>query len=348
MTKTFRIMTLIAILLLTACQPADEIDPERDAAEQIMTAAAATVEASQDTPEPTATESATTIENTPVPTMAPAYMVPATVTSQTLNLRAGPGTFFAIVQSYTRGTQVTTLEMTPDGRWIRVSAPGSEGWMAADFLDLSELQAALPVISWPEAYMIYGTVLDTQGNPISGVRMAATTGNQRAEATSTHDGRFYIYVPAEIAGPFNLEIVAVNCGSSIAEVQEDGSCRAADYFPVHWQETVTPPQSEPVRFTYEAGIAFLEGKVVYQDGNGASQILVRATRVSDSVQSEFVTPVGGEFRLPLGKGEWEVVAVRFLQDGTPLVSETRTYQITTAGQELDPLILPYTEIIDRN
>ncbi len=280
--------------------------------------------------------------------MVPAYMVPALVTSETLNLRAGPGTFFAIVQSYTRGTQVTTLEMTPDGRWIRVAAPGSEGWMTADFLDLSELEAALPVVSWPEAYMIYGSVLDTQGYPISGVRMAATTGNQRAEAASTHDGRFYIYVPAEISGPFNLEIVAVNCGSSIAEIQEDGSCRAGDYFPVHWQETVTPPQSEPVHFTYEAGIAFLEGKVAYQDGNGASQILVRATRVSDGVQSEFVTPVGGEFRLPLGKGEWEVVAVRFQQDGTPLISETRVYQITAAGQELEPLILPYNEIIDRN
>ena len=108
------------------------------------------------------------------------------------------------------------------------------------------------------------------------------------------------------------------------------------------------PQVQPVRFTYEKGISFLEGKVVYQDGNGASQILVRATRNADGAQSEYVTLQGGAFRLPLGEGYWEVVAVRFLQDGTPLISDTYSYQVSIQGQEWESLLIPYIEIIDRN
>jgi hypothetical protein len=76
-------------------------------------------------------------------------------------------------------------------------------------------------------------------------------------------------------------------------------------------------------------------------------VLVRATRISDAVTSEKVTPVGGEFSLPLGMGEWEVVAVRFQEDSTPLIGETRTYEVTTAGQEFEELIIPYNEIVEQ-
>jgi hypothetical protein len=75
--------------------------------------------------------------------------------------------------------------------------------------------------------------------------------------------------------------------------------------------------------------------------------LVRATRQSDGVQSEQVTPVGGAFRLPLGPGTWEVVAVRFHSDGTALLGDTRVYEVTSAGQTFDPLTIPYIEIIER-
>jgi hypothetical protein len=348
MSKNLKVLILITIMLLSACKAQNEANLEQDVAVKIMTAAAATVQAADFTPEPSPTETDVSPPASPVPTIKPAYMVQALVANDTLNLRAGPGTLFSILQNYPKSTHVTTLEMTPDGWWIKVAAPGAEGWMAAEYLDLSALEAALPILTQPEANMIYGTVLDTQNNPVSGVRIAAIIGDQRTETVSTHSGEFFIYAPTELTGPFSFEIVALNCGSSIAEVQPDGSCLAVDYFPVDWQETVTLPQTQPIRFEYERGIAFLEGKVVYQDGNGASQILVRATRKSDNVQSEFVTQVGGEFRLPLGEGEWEVVAVRFLQDGTPLISETRSYQITAFGQEIAPLTIPYIEIIDRN
>ena len=36
-----------------------------------------------------------------------------------------------------------------------------------------------------------------------------------------------------------------------------------------------------------------------------------------------------------------------LTDGTPLLSETYSYQISLDGQDLDELIIPYIEIIER-
>jgi len=353
--KRILILTLTMLVSLSACRPQEnEATAEQDAASLIMTAAAATAEAIGITLEPAEETPATeTPAPTAAPTETPAFMVPAVVVSGNLNLRSGPGILFNIIEGYPEGTRVTTLEMTPDGAWIRVAAPdGNLGWMAAEFLDLTALEAALPIADWPAENTISGTVLERFGEPINAVRIAmfvkTERGEQRAETTSTLDGSFAIYFPAELTGPFNLEIVAINCGSRIAETLPDGSCAVLDYFPLAWRETVFLPQTQPVRFTYEKGLAFVEGKVVYQDGNGASQILVRATRNADGAQSEYVTPQGGEFRLPLGEGYWEVVAVRFMQDGTPLISETYSYQVSGPGLEFQSLIIPYTEIIDRN
>ncbi len=282
-------------------------------------------------------------------------MVLAEVLSDNLNLRAGPGTFFESLGGYLKGSTVLTLEMTADGDWIKVSAPGAGGprvgWMASAFLDLTALDAALPVREWPAEQTLTGTVTDQDGKAVSAARIALTTDlegtEQRAEAVSNLAGEFAFYLPPDTVGPFNLEIVALNCGSNIATLQPDGSCTATNHFPTHWRETISLPQDRPLAFTYEKGITALEGIVAYQDGNGASQILVRATRTSDSVQSEMVTPVGGLFRLPLGLGTWEVVAVRFLQDGTPLLSETRIFKVTAAEEMLPYLTIPYNEIAER-
>lgn len=352
--KILRITVLLLLIAAAGCTPLEEPASPQSSAEQIITAAAATIEAGGLLPEappatPTAEPAAPTL------TATPGYIVPAEVVSENLNLRSGPGTFYQTIGRYPQGSIVYTLEMTPNGDWIKVSAPVTggqrEGWMAAAFLDLTGLEAALPVTSWPAEQTLSGTVTDQFGGPISAVRIALSTEqagtSQRAEAVSNLAGEFAFYLPTDITNPVSLEIVALNCDSNITTLQPDGSCTAPDHFPIDWRETVFLPQTEPVLFTYEEGITALEGIVAYQDGNGASEILVRATRTSDNAQSEMVTPVGGQFSLPLGPGTWEVVAVRFLRDGTPLLSDTRIYEVTPAGEELPYLTIPYIEIVER-
>jgi uncharacterized protein YraI len=354
-----RIILILAVFLPAAggCSTPENSQEtaQQDAAALIFTAAALTAESGDLTPS-TSTPLPEPTENLPALTNTPAYLIQVPVTLNGLNLRGGPGLLYPSLGTFAEGTPVLTLGMVPDGSWIKVRAPLSgggsvDGWMFAEFLDLSALNTALPVEDIPANNTIRGSVTDLGGNPIRSVRVAAfiqtDSGEQRDEATTNQAGEFFIYLPTDPAESARLEIVAVNCSSNISEILPGGSCLVADYFPVNWRQTIALPQQEPISFTYEEGIVFLEGKVVYQDGNGASEILIKATRQSDEVESEQVTPVGGAFRLPLGPGTWEVVAVRFQQDGTALLGETRIFEIEDARTELEPLIIPYIEIIQR-
>jgi len=65
----------------------------------------------------------------------------ARVTADSLNLRAGPGTDFAVVRGLTRDTVVTVRETKGD--WWRVElADGTTGWAAARYLEEVEASAA--------------------------------------------------------------------------------------------------------------------------------------------------------------------------------------------------------------
>lgn len=353
-----------AILLLTGCNTqtgsSDAEMSQEEAIAMVYTAAAMTEEAQAVTPEgatpqPEATQEEMQ-EETPQPTEPPAYIAVATVELNGLILRGGPGTLFNQLATFATGTEVYLLGMVPDGTWIHVRAPLADGgtvdgWMFAQYLNLSDLDVSLPVEDIALQNTIAGVVVDNEGTPVDDVRVAMTveteSGMLRDESTTDHQGVFQIYYPVELAETAHVEIVAVNCYSRIAQYVTDVGCLVLDYFPTDWQETVSLPQVGSLTFTYEKAVTYLEGEVVYQDGNGASQILVRATRQQDGVQSEQVTPVGGAFRLPLGPGTWEVVAVRFRADGTALIGETRIYEIGADGEEFDPLVIPYIEIVER-
>ena len=357
--KVLKILILAGTLLISACSSSQnpETTSQQNSAALIYTAAALTDAASTETPAPPTPLDPEVSTETPLPpTISPRFEAMVAVNADLLNLRSGPSTFFNTITTLSRGMQVSIQGMIEDGTWIYVNAllndgNSIEGWIFASLLDLSTLETSLPIVSLPAESTISGIVADTDGTPINAVRVAATvqteTGTLRAESNSNRSGYFYIYAPPDLTGPINIEIVAVNCSSSISDILSDGSCIVRDFIPVTWRAEVSLPQSQLIRFTYEQGVALLEGKVIYQDGNGASQILVKATRQSDGVESEYVTPQGGEFRLPLGLGTWDFVAIRFLEDGTPLFSETRVFQITTPGQEFEPLLISYTEIIER-
>jgi hypothetical protein len=353
-----RVLIVFSILYLTACTLFENTSTssQQDTASQIYTAAALTEQSFTPTPGPLPLLAEQTNTPPPIPSVTPNRIVTVPVNVDLLNLREGPGILFPILLSLPRGTNVSTIGMTPDGKWIKVIAIQGNtlqttGWMIAEYLDLSSLETSLPIEQWPIENTISGTMKDDTGNPINDVRVMvifqADLDGIWADATSNRSGNFFIYAPPNLTGTFHIEIVAVNCYSSISKIMPDGSCVVQDYFPVTWKTESTLPQTQTIEFSYEQAVAFLDGKVVYQDGNGASQILIKATRQSDGVESEFVTPQGGAYRLPLGLGTWEVVAIRFLQDGTPLFSETRIFEVSTTGQEFEPLLISYTEIIER-
>ena len=355
--KWLKSTLLLSILLVSACTSTltDANTEQQESTSLIYTAAALTAAVSNTDGSPK-TEQGPSVTDTPTSTNTPEYLTQVPVVADLLNLRSGPGTLFPVLLTLPRGSIVSTLGMIPDGTWVNVVATTDignplMGWVLAEYLDLTSLKFSLPIEEWPQNSAVHGIITDTDGNPINAVRVAATTqieGNLlRGEGTSDRQGEFFIYTPRDLIGPFQVEIVAVNCSSNLSKILSDGRCVVQDYFPVTWKTVVNLPLAEPIQFKYEQAAMSLEGKVVYQDGNGASQILIKATRQSDSVESEYVTLQGGSFQLPLGLGTWEIVAIRFLQDGTPLFSETRILEISSPGQVVEPIIIPYTEIIER-
>ncbi len=54
-----------------------------------------------------------------------------------LNLRSGPSTDFAVLDTVPVGVTLPVLEMSPDGAWVRVQYDGRSGWIAAWLANIS-------------------------------------------------------------------------------------------------------------------------------------------------------------------------------------------------------------------
>ncbi len=123
----------------------------------------------------------------------------ATVRPDTLNMRHGPDTDYAIIAKLVRGTPLTLLardDIPWNGIWVYVRTPeGQEGWVSSDYLDV---RAGLDVEALPvrEAPADYGT-------PMADEPAAETPAEDAAPAES---GGFPegSGVPAQIIAPVNM------------------------------------------------------------------------------------------------------------------------------------------------
>jgi hypothetical protein len=199
----------------------------------------------------------------------------------------------------------------------------------------------LPIIDLPAEQTINGIVQDNEGKAINSIRISAfyesDSGAQAfADDTTSVTGEFIIYVPENIAGEIDVQIVAINCNSVIM----DDDCVLRQYFPLIWREIGQLPFYDPINFVYEKAITVLEGKVVYQDGWGVPNVWVRAVRQSDGVQQQIFTEIGGRFLFPLGVGVWEVFAIRVDADGKTYQSNPEIYTITQGIGTLEELRIP--------
>ena len=60
-----------------------------------------------------------------------AYAAPGTITSN-VNVRSGPGTNYAVVDTVRRGTQVDVQQC--QGSWCYIAKPGPDGWVSSTYL----------------------------------------------------------------------------------------------------------------------------------------------------------------------------------------------------------------------
>jgi len=135
-------------------RPTDDVRPIQTEAARLATEAAArAVEvAVQRTTDVAGTQTALA----PTPTRAPATATPtstrpptitAHVTTDTLNVRSGPGTNYPKQTEVRQGALLIVMERNADRTWIRVrTASGNEGWVAAEYTDLGAAVANVSLV----------------------------------------------------------------------------------------------------------------------------------------------------------------------------------------------------------
>ena len=96
---------------------------------------------------PTDTPLPPTPTDTPEPTATPTQAGPAAeVKSQSLNVRAGPGTDHPIIGSASQGDALAVLGRTEDGSWLNIELPnGDQGWVSASLLDQNDAARGVEV-----------------------------------------------------------------------------------------------------------------------------------------------------------------------------------------------------------
>jgi uncharacterized protein YraI len=98
-----------------------------------------------------------------------------TVTSDSLNVRSGPGTWYAVVGQLQNGATVTVRGKSADGTWWQIdysSAPGGVGWVSGELVQTNSAASDVPVITAEPT---------STGAPVTALPVTATS----AEPTAT-------------------------------------------------------------------------------------------------------------------------------------------------------------------
>lgn len=309
------IISLCTAFVVIGCAPEALPPSESD----IQTALAQTLtaqptETSTPTIAPTKTTSPTaTAYHTATPTPSPP--ISGVIEADFLNLRAGPSTLFEVINTFVKDTTVTAVERTQDNNWVRVEIeiedePAADGWMSVDFLNLEGEISNLPLTSIDEAQIIRGRVEDTEGNPIPGVVIAAILQydevDLRTDVSSNTDGDFEVYLPEDLFGTFDIQIVAWLCESSVVNLD----CRFSGYVQVIDRAFTTVPQEEEILFIYEQTGLIVSGIILDARDEPIPQMNIRAER-DDGAVSFGRSDALGEFSMPISAGIWEIFAVSF-------------------------------------
>lgn len=199
------------------------------------------------TPEPTLTPTVTLTITPPVYTQ-----IKTTVTVQVLNMRAGPGSMFDIVQKLTQSSELWVIGRARGDDWLMVRDESNHtGWVSREFIQINGSLSQIAIFDVPDALIIQGQVVDNQQRPVPGVNLAVTQGmppNEiRTDVYSDAMGHFYAYLPATASGPWTVGIVGILCTSPIM----DANCKYSGKFSTDAFTIMVPDDIEiPLVFEY--------------------------------------------------------------------------------------------------
>ncbi len=202
-------------------------------------------------------------EDAPTPEAAPvpAAIITATVITEDarLNVRAGPGSGYAIVTKADPGEQFIALARSADDAWIMVALPATAdgfGWVSAEFVALSAAAGGLPVSDETGSADMITEVAMTAA-PVA--QVSASDSAPAADAPSGGAG---------LRGTLVFE--ESNGGTIYAYDLESGSSRSLTY----GFDPAISPDGSMVAFTRDGG----ENGLYLIDSDGGNQRLIYSGR----------------------------------------------------------------------
>lgn len=303
---------MLLTILMSACSPVVLTPSVGD----IQTAIAQTEAAQPAVSDTVAPATATPKTSpTPFPSQTSTHSAPinATVNAAYVNIRSGPSMLFAVLQTLEQGDTISAQQRTKDNQWVKMVALDEEGaqnsgWMSTLYLTFGKDINGLPVAEFPQEQILYGRVEDSQGNVIPGIGIAVIYRQDglelRTDVQSDETGRFITFIPEDLKGTLDVQIVGINCESPIM----DALCNMSEYFQLDGREFVLLPQTEEVLFLYEKASTTLTGTVLNNKNQPVQNMVVVGIR-DDGAESSTRTNADGEFSLPVSEGVWQVFTV---------------------------------------
>lgn len=127
-------------------------------------------------------------------------------TINSVNVRSGPGTNYAVIGSLTGSTEITLVGRNEAEDWLRVDFNGQEGWIFAQLLDVDGDAALLSVIGMGERQAVAYT------QPMQAFRLTTGIGNPACD-TVPPDG-LLIHAPSATTVHFRINGVDLIIGST--------------------------------------------------------------------------------------------------------------------------------------
>jgi SH3-like domain-containing protein len=293
-------------------------------------------------PQPTSTATVILPTSTPQPsptatftaTPHPVGTMNAKISSENLNLRAGPSTIYVILASYPKDTSLVILGKAVGDEWVEVEMPdGKTGWMSVDLLTLDGEVTYLPIVDVPEGYLVTGRVIDSDAQPVDGSDVAVlqrlNNTTLRTDAITDQEGYFYVYLPKQSIGYWEAQVVGIGCSSRIV----DENCNLKGYFVYTYRQLFQIPPISPMVFLYQAATTQITGTLSDAEGKPVS-MRVFAGR-SDGAYSYSIANTEGKFSIPVGDGIWDVYAIQT----TTNAEGTHVTVSVYAGEEPAPISL---------
>jgi hypothetical protein len=198
-----------------------------------------------------------TLEPTSSPTVAPTATpyrpINAVVHVLVFNVRTGPSTVFPVLRQYPENAVLTVLGQAPGkGEWVLVQTSDHlSAWAMVEFINIQGDLNTVPFIEPTDAYKITGRVLDTDGNPVSGIGFAISQGTGadelRTDVETDKNGIFTGYIPNTATGTWLVGYISINCQTSNVV---DANCHYSGTIQPDYQSLVLP-QVSSLNFAWE-------------------------------------------------------------------------------------------------